>query len=318
MQRSRSARPRAVRSRAVRSRSARWWAYQQERFPLKQYLPLIGVFTVAMLGASAALRGAAGMPSVAAVLAAALSALLLFLQLRIADEFKDYASDCELRRYLPVPRGVVRLRELGWLGIGAAAVQLGLVLWLAPAVLPWLLLVWGYMALMAMEFGAGHWLRQRPLRYLVSHTPITPLIALYVSAWDWAAAGAAPAWGVGWLLLMSTGCGLALEIGRKLRTPAQEEPGVESYSRLWGAHTAATTWVAVLLLCGGVVIGLLYALHSPPALLLLPAALLLLAVVAGWRYTYFLRATDATRLHQLSGVWVLAAYGVIGTAALLG
>ncbi|NJL06116.1 MAG: hypothetical protein HC911_14675 [Chloroflexaceae bacterium] len=296
---------------------SRWWTYQDERFPLKQYLPLVSIFTVAMLSVAAALRGAAGMPSLAVLLAATLSTLLLFLQLRIADEFKDYMSDCAYRRYLPVPRGVVRLRNLGWLGVAAAAVQLGLALWLAPAVLPWLLLVWGYMALMRVEFGISHWLRQRPLLYLVLHTPITPLIALYVSAWDWAAAGVAPAAGVGWLLLISTGCGLALEIGRKLRTPAQEEPGVETYSALWGAHTAATVWVTVLLLCGGGMAALLQSLHSPPALLLLPAALLLGAVVAGWRYTYFLGDADAKRLNQLSGVWVLAVYGVIGTAALL-
>ena len=52
--------------------------------------------------------------------------LLFFLQLRIADEFKDYEDDARYRPYRPVPRGLVSLRELAWVGVGAAAIQLAL------------------------------------------------------------------------------------------------------------------------------------------------------------------------------------------------
>ena len=52
------------------------------------------------------------------------TAFLFFLQLRIADEFKDFEEDSRYRPYRPVPRGLVRLRELGWLGAAAACLQL--------------------------------------------------------------------------------------------------------------------------------------------------------------------------------------------------
>ena len=60
-------------------------------------------------------------------------ALLFFLQLRIADEFKDFEDDARYRPYRPVPRGLVTLRELAWVGVGAAAIQLALALWLEPS-----------------------------------------------------------------------------------------------------------------------------------------------------------------------------------------
>ena len=53
-----------------------------------------------------------------------------------------------------MPRGLVTLRELAWVGVGAAAMQLALALWLEPS-LAWLLgLAWVYLALMTREFFA--------------------------------------------------------------------------------------------------------------------------------------------------------------------
>ena len=54
--------------------------------------------------------------------------LLMFLQLRIADEFKDADDDARWRPYRPVPRGLVTLGELRWLFVITALVQIGLVL----------------------------------------------------------------------------------------------------------------------------------------------------------------------------------------------
>src|SRR5690242_5377099 len=110
----------------------RWWIYQRERFPLLGHGPLIAAFSFSALSFSTLLRGQLTLPSIGPVLVAFVTALLFFLQLRIADEFKDFEEDRRYRPYRPVPRGLVTLRELAVLGILCALVQMGLALWLMP------------------------------------------------------------------------------------------------------------------------------------------------------------------------------------------
>src|SRR5512143_1279527 len=101
----------------------RWWIYQAERFPVFAHGPLILAFSMSAMSYSALLRGADALrPS--AALVAFVTAFLFFLQLRIADEFKDAEDDARFRPYRPVPRGLVSLRELAWAGAAAAALQL--------------------------------------------------------------------------------------------------------------------------------------------------------------------------------------------------
>ena len=105
--------------------------------------------------------------------------LMFFLQLRIADEFKDAKEDACWRPYRPVPRCLVSLRELGWVFGGAAAVQLALVLVLDPW-LCWVLAIgWAYLSLMSVEFFARDWLKACPVVYLLTHMGIMPLVDFF-------------------------------------------------------------------------------------------------------------------------------------------
>src|SRR5207302_5539728 len=126
----------------------RWWVYQRERFPILAHGLLIAAFSFSAVCFSSLLRGQTVMPSGATAAVAFGTALLFFLQLRIADEFKDFEEDSRYRPYRPVPRGLVNLRELGVLGLLAALVQLGLALYLQPSLVLLLALVWTYLALM--------------------------------------------------------------------------------------------------------------------------------------------------------------------------
>src|SRR5690606_2728888 len=92
-------------------------------------------------------------PPAWAFVVAFLLALLVFLQLRIADEFKDAEDDRRYRPERPVPRGLVSLRELLAVGVAAGAMALALAFSLSPLVAVLLLLVWAWGALMAIEFG---------------------------------------------------------------------------------------------------------------------------------------------------------------------
>ena len=95
----------------------RWVTYQRERFPLAGHGPLVAAFSASAVCFSSLLRGHLAAPSPLALIAAFLTSLVFFLQLRIADEFKDFAEDARLRPYRPVPRGLVTLRELAWVAV---------------------------------------------------------------------------------------------------------------------------------------------------------------------------------------------------------
>ena len=217
---------------------ARWWIYQRERFPLATHAPLIAAFSFCTLSFSMLSRGHVAPPSLKAVLVAFAKALLFFLQMRIADEFKDAEEDARYRPYRPVPRGLITLRELGGVAVAAGIVQALLALWLSPALLPFLLVTWAYLGLMCREFFARDWLKAHPATYMWSHMLILPLIDLYGTACDWRVANVEPPLALGILLFVSFCNGFILEVGRKIRAPEDEEYGVETYSALWGRERA--------------------------------------------------------------------------------
>lgn len=295
----------------------RWWTYQQERFPLAVNGPLVAVFSLGALYHSALLRTGAALPGWEAGLVAFVVALGFFLLLRVADEFKDAEKDAQYRPYRPVPRGLVSLRELGVLGAGTAAAQLGLTLWLDPQVTLVLLGAWAYFGLMSVEFFAGDWLEQRLGLYTASHMVIMPLLALLATACDWAVAGARPPTALGWFLAASYANGLVLEIGRKIRAPAGEEAGVETYSKRWGRPLAVAAWGSALV-AAGLLSGI--AAWQVGAGRWAAGLLSLVAVGAGGFALRFLRNPTPDRAEPIelcAGVWLLGSYGCMGVLPLL-
>src|SRR5215207_10181730 len=123
----------------------RWVIYQRERFPLLPNATLVAAFSGSAVCFSSLVRGHIAAPRLSSLLVAFVTSLLFFLQLRIADEFKDYEEDARYRPYRPVPRGLVTLRELAWVGAGTAVMQLALALWLLPSLALLLAGVWVYL-----------------------------------------------------------------------------------------------------------------------------------------------------------------------------
>jgi 4-hydroxybenzoate polyprenyltransferase len=295
----------------------RWVLYQRERFPLMAHAPLVAAFSASAVCFSSLLRGHAVAPSLAALVVAFATSLLFFLQLRIADEFKDRDDDARFRPYRPVPRGLVTLPELATIGVAAAVVQLGLALWLhAPLV--WLLVPsWLYLALMTREFFARRWLKSHPLVYLASHMLILPLIDLYATACDWLVAGERTAHaGLLWFLVVSYLNGIVIEIGRKTRAAVDEEPGVETYSARWGRHGAARAWLLAVLLTAAAAwrasshIGL-----AAPTMFML-GGLMVACVAVASRFLKSARRGGGRAIEVMAGVWTLVMYLGLGAAPL--
>jgi 4-hydroxybenzoate polyprenyltransferase len=290
---------------------SRWWTYQRERFPLHAHGPLILAFSFCAVSFSAHLRAGAW-PRCGAALVAFVSSLLFFLQLRIADEFKDREEDARWRPYRPVPRGLVRLPELGRLFALAALVQLGLAAWWSPRQLLVLLVVWAYLAAMSVEFGRRAWLKRHPVTYLWSHMLIMPLVDFYATACDWLPEAGTPPAGLPWFLAASFANGVVIELGRKIRSPADEEPGVETYSVLWGAVRATWLWVAMALATAVLATCAAAAAHAAvPVGMALAVGALLVAATGRW-FLQHRRPRDGRRIELAAGLWTLLLYGSLG------
>ena len=298
--------------------AARLWRYQAERFPLAGYAPLIAAFTLASVSYSRAARSHAGLPDAGGFVpwplfaVGVFTSLACFFLLRVLDEHKDAEVDRRWRPELPVPRGLVTLRELR--GVGAALVAAMLVAnaLLAPVLLLPLLLVAAWATLMTKEFFVREWLRAHLGAYLVTHMLVMPMIDAYTTGIDWLVAGRHAPEGLPWFLAATFANGVLVELGRKLRAPGDEREGVDSYTRAWGVRAAPVAWLAILFAAASVVTiaarstgaaGLSAAIAFPAAALLaIPAA----------RFVATGDGRAARQVELTSGLWGFVSYLTLG------
>jgi len=292
--------------------ASRLWTYQRERFPLGTFALLAFVVAFSALAYSALMRGVYSLPGAMTLVTATASAFLLFLQMRVLDEFKDCEDDARYRPYRPVPRGLVTLDELAWVGMAAAVAEL-VIAFVVDARLVWLLAaVWGYLALMTAEFFVPAWLKARPFIYMTSHLVAGALITAYLTAFDWLAENALPQPGMLALVAVGYCTGTLLEIGRKIRAPRDEEPGVVTYSLAWGRNAAVGAWFATFLLTAAVGEFAAWRIGFAGAFFALVA---LLTAVAGWCCWRFMQTPvtcHARSIEALSGAATLAFYLALG------
>ncbi len=294
----------------------RWWIYQRERFPLLAHGPLILAFSASAVSYSALLRGADSAPALISFAVAFLVSLGSFVLLRIADEFKDKEDDARHRPYRPVPRGLVRLSELAWIGAGVAVLQLILALQIGLPLVGLLVIAWIYFALMSREFFARKWLKARPVAYLFSHMAIMPLVDWFATGCDWVHTGGNMPPGLFWFLATSFFNGIVIELGRKIRAPRDEEEGVETYSSLWGPRAAVRAWIAALVATFACAV---FAARRIGFTLPLSVALGLClagAIATGLVFLGTPQRKSAKRIESLSGVWTLALYLMLGVVPL--
>jgi len=175
-----------------------------------------------------------------------------------------------------------------------------------------LLVAWGYLAAMSVEFGCRTWLKRHPLVYIWSHMLIMPLVDFYATACDWVPAAARPPAGLGWFLAASFANGVVIELGRKIRSPADEEEGVETYSALYGAPRATAAWVGMSLVTA--IFATFAARNAGAALpvgVVLAVGALACIGVAVW-FTARRRPGDGKRIELAAGLWTLLLYGALG------
>lgn len=295
----------------------RWWIYQRERFPVFAHGLLIAAFSFSAVSFSALLRGPEAWPEWTSIGVAFATSFFFFLQLRIADEFKDFEEDARFRPYRPVQRGLVSLRELGWLFAFTAGLQLILGAWLAPSLILLLLGVWTYLVLMSKEFFIGDWLRARPIPYMLSHMMIMPLIDFYATACDWWNSGSKPIQGLLIFVVVSYFNGLVIEIGRKIRAPVDEEPGVNTYSVLWGRRRAVLVWLILLAITGGFAVFAAWQVDFAGPVACVLGALFVAAILVVIRFLQSPIQGRGKRIEMMAGLWTIGLYLSLGAVPLL-
>ncbi len=224
----------------------RFLIYQKERFPFLAHGLMISAFTFSAVSYSRICREATGFIAWLDFLIGIFATVTLFFLVRIFDEFKDQKEDKEFRSYLPVPRGLVSLKELKVVGWTVAIIQVAVIAFLQLEMLFLYAVVLCYLLLMAVEFFVPTWLKAHHMTYITSHMVIIPLIDIYASGLDWLLDGSEPHWGLVWFFAVSFMNGLVLEFGRKIRTPEKEEEGVTSYTSLYGTKGGTVSWIALM------------------------------------------------------------------------
>lgn len=285
--------------------------YQSERFPFLAHGPLVFAFAFSASSFSRLCRGERSLPPALDILLGGLVALGLFFLLRLVDEWKDRHEDALHRPYRPVPRGLVDFKDLAIWATITLSIQAIAVLWLGRDLWLWTLPAAIWLAAMSFEFGVGTWLRKHPFTYAASHMAIMPLFDLFTTAIDWHVVGTPPR-GVEIFLILSYLNGFVLEIGRKLRAPSDEEPGVETYSALYGSRKAAGMWLFAL--TSTALTAAWAALSIPSGVWALAALAVLLpcAAAVGIGYGKDPTSARAKRVETAAGLWTLGMYLVVG------
>lgn len=295
----------------------RFYVYQAERFPILGHGLLIASFTFSAISYSRICRGMNDFVSWHQYVVAVLTTLTLFLLVRIFDEFKDQEDDAKFRKELPVPRGLIMLKELLVVGVFVFVFQVLLNASTYPVMLGIYALVITYLCLMGKEFFVAEWLKKHQFWYVVSHMLIIPLVDVYASGFDWLLAGVAAPTGLVFFFAVSFMNGVVLEIGRKIRTPEQESEGVLTYSSMLGTRKATWAWLGVLLVTLSLsIIASYYASHGISAYIVLISVFFLCALPA----ILFLNkqtAKTAKMIEYASALWTIAMYLTLGGIPML-
>jgi 4-hydroxybenzoate polyprenyltransferase len=290
----------------------RFYLYQKERFPFLGHGLLVASFSFSAISYSRICRGAEGFVNPKTFLTGIFITISLFLLVRIFDEFKDAEDDALYRGELPVPRGLISLRELACIGIAIVILQIFINLFFFPQMLIIYFIVIAYLLLMGKEFFVSRWLKKHQFWYVTSHMFIIPLIDMYASGLDWKVEGTPPPKGLLFFFAVSYMNGIVLEIGRKIRIPKREAEGVLTYSSLLGANKATLLWIFILFLTLALSIAAsVFAGYGMVSFIVLGCVFLLCSLPA---FIFLKKKTQkvSKSIEYASAFWTIAMYMTLG------
>jgi len=226
--------------------SKRLSLYLDERFPLPTHLPVATLFFAGNYFLAERLSQAGPLTVGWKALGGLVVTFLTFFFLRVLDEFKDYATDVHAHPERVVSRGIMPLSTLRVIGSVIWFVLMAVTLAQGPVPLAAYCAVLGFAGLMYKEFFVGEWLKRHIVLYALSHQGITPLLCFYVYVLSTSGTHWHPTF---WAMMaMASFMGLSWEFARKVRTPDDESPLIDTYSKHFGPEGAALLAFSTLVL----------------------------------------------------------------------
>ena len=209
----------------------KWYTYQKERFPVATYGLYILCLSFAAFFYNTKMLEIES--NVGVFITMFVVAFLQFLMVRIIDEFKDYEEDKKYRPYRPVPRGLIKLKELRTLFVICIIIQFALTLIVNPFSLIFLLVLWIMFILMTKSFFMKKLVDKHILLEVALDEILLPTLMLYLSSFI--KLDITILWR---LLLLSYVVSWIIEIARKVRCKKDEEKGVKTYTAVFGIPKA--------------------------------------------------------------------------------
>ncbi len=295
----------------------RLWIYQRERFPVFGHGIMIMAFTFSAVSYSISCREGDAFIPLSDYFIGVFLTVSLFLLVRIFDEFKDNEDDLKYRQYLPVPRGLVTLKELGRLGRMVVGLQLMVLIAFQPRMLLLYAAVMVYLLLMRVEFFRPKWLKEHHMIYILSHMLIIPLIDLYASGLDWLLGDIGPHYGLLWFFAVSYCNGLVLEFGRKLRTPEREEEGVMSYTKYFGMQKGV--WVYILSMFTTMLLAIGAAYYAQDGERALPVFIITFVICSASGFLFLRKPSEKLikPLEYSAALWTILMYAFLGAMPMI-
>ena len=121
--------------------------------------------------------------------------------------------------------------------------------------------------------------------------------------------------GLGPFLAASFFNGLVIELGRKLHQPQDEEPGVETYSVLWGKRRGLLVWHGCQVATAGFAIWAASRIGFGVPVAVALAGMGVVSLVIGHRYVA--SGLKGKWIEVMAGVWTLMLYAMLGVVPML-
>ena len=290
----------------------RFYIYQKERFPILGHGILVASFSFSAISYSRICRGIDRFVDWKTFLVGIFTTITLFLLVRIFDEFKDAKDDAKYRKELPVPRGLVSLKELLIIGIVVVTLQVVVNWYFFPKMLMLYLLIMVYLLLMGKEFFIAAWLKKHQFWYVTSHMFIIPLIDIYASGLDWLLSGVTAPIGLLFFFAVSYMSGIVLEIGRKIRVPEKESVGVLTYTSLLGTKKAVWLWILILFVSYALSVAAAHYANFGIMAFLILGSILLICLMPAFAFLKKQSEKSSKFIEYASAFWAIAMYLALG------
>jgi 4-hydroxybenzoate polyprenyltransferase len=247
--------------------------YQKERFPVIQYLIYILLYYLGFFILSSFLTyGSVRFSSINII--GFVSVFLIFFELRLFDEIKDYDIDLKYSPQRPVQRGLISINEVKKMLSIIIILLLLFNTFYGIENFVIMMILQTYIIIMAKEFFIGEKLKKNRVLYAMLHMIVMSLLTLYIISH----AVTVTKMNIRHLGLIAISylIGFIIEVGRKIEAPEEEKTGVDNYSKLLGPKKAAWLLFFLSLFCSILTFLVLRNLNNTAVLISLLSSLIVL------------------------------------------